>query len=112
MENNEISIIPLRDCVLCEIINLGEAKSKSGLFLTSPILTRACKLGRVIKIGDGEVFMGKKNMINIKLKEGNIVIINEHAGQSINVKGKEYIIVTYNEIFGKWENMDEDLGYK
>lgn len=99
-------ITPLRDQVLCKLIVPTEAVSKGGLFLPSPITAKGCRLGRVVAIGDGKLF-GKDDTLDINLEKDDVIILNEHSGQTITYGTDSWILVAYSEVFGRWDNWDQ-----
>lgn len=103
-EKENVVIQPVRDVVFAEIVKAGETRTNSGLVLINAVQTKACKLARVLAVGDGDVFGEPGKQINIHVKVDDIIIINEYDGQSISFRGHDYILVPYTGIFGVWSN--------
>ena len=81
---------PLGDRVLVKRLE-SEETTKSGI-----ILTGKSQVAEVLKVGPGGEVEGKK--VEMVVKEGDKVILNQYAGTEIKYEGEEYLIVKQNEI--------------
>lgn len=88
-------IKPILDKVLVSVKN-GEAKTPSGLIITSKTKDSEPIIGNVIARGPGGVINGKE--VRMCVEKGDKVIINKYAGTNISLEGKDYKIVSQQDI--------------
>ncbi len=85
---------PLGDKVLVKRLE-SEETTKSGIILTGKSQEKS-QVAEVLKVGSGGEVEGKK--VEMVVKEGDKVILNQYAGTEIKYEGEEYLIVKQNEI--------------
>ena len=85
---------PLGDRVIVKMLE-KEKKTKSGIILAGNSGEKS-QIAEVIKVGPGIDSEGKK--IEMCVKEGDRVILNQYAGTTVKYDNEEYIIVKYSDI--------------
>ncbi len=85
---------PLGDRIIVKML-AKEETTKSGIILSSKSEEKS-QIAKVLKIGDGTDSEGKK--IEICVKEGDKVVLNQYAGTTVKYENEELIIVKYNDI--------------
>jgi chaperonin GroES len=86
---------PLADRVLLKLENVSEKKSSGGIILNQS--TKDIQTAEVVAVSDG--FIGANGeMIPLGVKAGDIVLINNGAGQKIRIDGNDYFLVRESEI--------------
>ena len=85
---------PLEDRVILKML-VAEETTKSGIILAGKSEEKS-QMAEVIKVGPGIQEDGKK--VEIKVKEGDKVVINQYSGTNIKYDGEEFVIVRYNDI--------------
>ena len=85
---------PLGDRVLVKRLE-SEETTKSGIILTGKSQEES-QVAEVLKVGPGGEVEGKK--VEMVVKEGDKVILNQYAGTEIKYEEEEYLIVKQNEI--------------
>lgn len=88
-------IRPILDKVLVKIQD-GEEKTQGGLIVASKSKDSEPVIGTVIARGPGGVINGKE--VKMCVEKGEKVIINKYSGTSISMEGKEYKIVSQQDI--------------
>lgn len=73
----------------------AEETTKSGIILAGKSDEKS-QIAKVIKVGPGIDEDGKK--VEIQVKEGDKVYINQYSGTNIKYDGEEFVIVKYNDI--------------
>ncbi|HEY8504525.1 MAG TPA: co-chaperone GroES [Gemmataceae bacterium] len=89
------SIIPLNDKILVERLE-AEEKTAGGIVLPDTAKEKP-KQGKVLKLGDGKTLEGGKRA-PFQVKEGDRVLFTSYAGNEVTVDGKEYLIMTEDDI--------------
>ena len=92
-----MAIKPLPGYVLIEPIE-EESVSAGGVYITEQSKDKPSK-GRVIRVSDGFWMDGKWKENNLT-KKGEIVIYKKWTNQEVQYKGKEYLLVHFNELLG------------
>ena len=72
-----------------------EETTKSGIILSSKSEEKS-QIAQVLKVGNGIGEDGKK--VDMCVKEGDKVVLNQYAGTTIKYEGEELIIVKYSDI--------------
>ena len=72
-----------------------EETTKSGIILAGKSEEKS-QIAEVIKVGDGTNSEGKK--VEMAIKEGDKVVLNQYAGTTVKIDGEELIVVKYNDI--------------
>ena len=85
---------PLADRVVIKMLE-NEEKTKSGLILSGASKDKT-QIAEVLEVGPGAEVEGKK--IEMLVKKGDKVIVNQFAGTEIKYEGEELIIVKQNDI--------------
>ena len=85
---------PLGDRVVVKMLEKEET-TKSGIILSSKSEEKS-QIAEVVKVGPGIDSEGKKVEMNVK--EGDKVVLNQYAGTTVKYEEEEYIIVKYNDI--------------
>lgn len=85
---------PLADRIIVKMLEKEET-TKSGLIITSKSEEKS-QIAQVLKIGPGIDSEGKK--IEIAVKEGDKVVLNQYAGTNVKYEGEELVIVKYSDI--------------
>jgi chaperonin GroES len=85
---------PLGDRVIVKMLEKEET-TKSGIILAGNSGEKS-QIAEVIKVGPGIDSEGKK--IEMCVKEGDKVILNQYAGTTVKYNNEEFIIVKYSDI--------------
>jgi chaperonin GroES len=90
-----MKVIPLNDKVLVERVE-AEEKTAGGIVLPDTAKEKP-KQGKVLELGEGKVLEnGKRSAFQIK--KGDKVLFTSYAGSEVTVDGKEYLIMTEEDI--------------
>ena len=89
-----MKIHPFEERVVVELEDLNE-KNVGGLILPDTAKEKP-QIGLVNAVGDGEE-------ISKMVKEGDRIIFNKYAGSEFKIEGKEYIILSKDDVLGKLE---------
>ena len=87
---------PLYDRLLVERI---EAPSKQGSLYVPDQAKPKPSTGRVLAVGHG-VIGPDGNMVNLKVREGDVVYFGQFSGDEIELDGQTRLILREAEIFG------------
>lgn len=85
---------PIGDRVVVKMLEKEET-TKSGIILAGKSEEKS-QVAEVIKVGDGTNSEGKK--VEMAIKEGDKVVLNQYAGTTVKIDGEELIVVKYNDI--------------
>jgi chaperonin GroES len=86
---------PLADRVLLKLESVSEKKSTGGIILNQT--TATVQTAKVVEVSDG--FIGATGeVIELSIKVGDSVLINNGSGQKIKLQGDEYHLVRESEI--------------
>lgn len=85
---------PLADRIIVKMLEKEET-TKSGIILSSKSEEKS-QIAQVLRVGDGIDSEGKK--VEMAVKEGDKVILNQYAGTTVKYEDEELIIVRYSEI--------------
>jgi len=91
-------IKPILDKILVKI-DSGEEKTSGGLIVASKAKESEPVMGVVVSRGPGGVINGKE--VKMCVEPGEKVIINKYAGTSVSVEGKEYKIVSQQDVLAR-----------
>jgi chaperonin GroES len=90
-----MTVIPLNDKILVERVE-AEEKTAGGLLLPDAAREKP-KQGTVLSLGDGKVLdNGKRSAFQVK--KGDRVMFTSYAGSEIKVDGKEYLVMSEEDI--------------
>lgn len=85
---------PLGDRVVVKMLE-AEETTKSGIILAGKSEEKS-QIAEVIKVGPGIGEDGKK--VEMQVKEGDKVVLNQYAGTTVKYEGEELIIVKQSDI--------------
>ena len=90
-----MTVIPLNDKILVERVE-AEEKTAGGIVLPDTAKEKP-KQGKVLSLGEGKVLdTGKRQAFQVK--KGDTVLFSSYAGSEIKVEGKEYLIMSEEDI--------------
>jgi len=90
-----MNVIPLNDKILVERVE-AEEKTAGGIVLPDTAREKP-KQGKVLSMGDGKVLdNGKRSAFQVK--KGDKVLFTSYAGSEVAVDGKDYLIMTEDDI--------------
>lgn len=90
-----MKVIPLNDKILVER-HEAEEKTAGGIVLPDTAKEKP-KQGKVLALGEGKVLEnGKRSTFQIKVNDR--VLFTSYAGSEVTVDGKEYLIMTEDDI--------------
>ena len=92
-----MNIRPLQDRVLLRRVE-EEAKTSGGIVLPDSAKEKPQK-GTVLAVGAGKK-LDNGSVQPVDVKEGDVVLFGQYAGDKIKVDGEELLIVKESEIFG------------
>ena len=89
-----MTLKPLSDRVVVTMVEVEET-TKSGIILTASAKEKP-QIAEVIAVGPGAIQDGK--LIPMTVKVGDKVITSKYSGTEIKLDGKDYIVVSQNDI--------------
>jgi chaperonin GroES len=90
-----MNVIPLNDKILVERVE-AEEKTAGGIVLPDTAREKP-KQGKVLSTGEGKVLdNGKRSAFQVK--KGDTVLFTSYAGSEIKIDGKEYLIMTEDDV--------------
>ena len=90
-----MKVIPLNDKILVERLE-AEEKTAGGIVLPDTAKEKP-KQGKVLAMGEGKVLEnGKRSSFQIKVNDR--VLFTSYAGSEVTVDGKEFLIMTEDDI--------------
>lgn len=90
-----MKVTPLNDKILVERLE-AETKTAGGIVLPDTAKEKP-KQGKVLALGEGKVLdNGKRSSFQIKVNDK--VLFTSYAGSEITVDGKEFLIMTEDDI--------------
>lgn len=88
-------IVPLNDKIVVERLE-AEDKTAGGIILPDNAKEKP-KQGKILALGDGKVLdSGKRATFQVKV--GDRVLFTSYAGSEVTVEGKEFLIMTEDDI--------------
>jgi len=90
-----MTVIPLNDKILVERVE-AEEKTAGGIVLPDTAKEKP-KQGKVLSLGDGKVLDNGKRQA-FQVKKGDKVLFTSYAGSEVKVDGKEYLIMSEEDI--------------
>ena len=90
-----MKVIPLNDKMLIERVEADE-KTIGGILLPDTAKEKP-KSGKVLELGEGKVLDSGKRLA-FQVKKGDQVLFTSYAGNEITVDGKDFIIMTEDDI--------------
>jgi chaperonin GroES len=93
-----MTVIPLNDKILVERVE-AEDKTAGGIVLPDTAKEKP-KQGKVLSTGEGKVLDNGKRAkrASFQVKKGDKVLFTSYAGSEVTVDGKEYLIMTEEDI--------------
>ena len=90
-----MKVIPLNEKIVIERLEADE-KTAGGIILPDSAKEKP-KQGKVLSMGDGKLLDdGKRAAFQVKV--GDRVLFTSYAGSEVNVDGKEYLVMTEDDI--------------
>jgi chaperonin GroES len=90
-----MNVIPLNDKIVVERVE-AEQKTAGGIVLPDSAQEKP-KQGKVLSLGEGKVLdNGKRSAFQVK--KGDKVLFTSYAGSEVTIEGKEYLIMTEDDI--------------
>ena len=86
---------PLADRVLLKLESVTEKKSTGGIILNQT--TATVQTAKVVEASDGYIG-GTGEVVELSIKVGDSVLINNGSGQKLKLQGDEYHLVRESEI--------------
>jgi chaperonin GroES len=90
-----MKIVPLNDKIVVERLEADD-KTAGGIILPDTAKEKP-KQGKVLSLGEGKTLdTGKRAGFQVKV--GDRVLFTSYAGSEVNVDGKEYLVMTEDDI--------------
>jgi chaperonin GroES len=90
-----VKITPLNDKIVVERLEADE-KTVGGIILPDSAKEKP-KQGKVLALGEGKALEnGKRAPFQVKV--GNVVLFTSYAGSEVTLDGKEYLIMTEDDL--------------
>lgn len=87
---------PLSNKIILEAVT-AEEKTKSGLFIPDTINQEKPEQGKVLAVGPGKLLKnGERSKMDVKV--GDTVIFSKYSPSEIKLDGKEYLVVSEEDI--------------
>ena len=90
-----MKIVPLNDKIVVERLEADE-RTAGGIILPDTAKEKP-KQGKVISLGDGKLLEDGKRAA-FQVKSGDRVLFSSYAGNEVTVDGKEYLIMTEDDL--------------
>ena len=90
-----MKIVPLNDKIVVERLEADD-KTAGGIILPDTAKEKP-KQGKVLAVGDGKALDNGKRA-DFQVKVGDRVLFTSYAGSEVNVDGKEFLIMTEDDI--------------
>jgi chaperonin GroES len=94
-EQTPMKIVPLNDKIVVERVEADE-KTAGGIILPDTAKEKP-KQGKVISLGDGKL-LEDGNRAKFQVKAGDRVLFSSYAGNEVTVDGKEYLVMTEDDV--------------
>ena len=88
-------LVPLNDEIVVERLE-AEDKSAGGIILPDTAKEKP-KQGKILSLGEGKTLENGKRA-SFQVKVGDKVLFTSYAGSEVTVEGKEYLIMTEDDI--------------
>ena len=90
-----MNIVPLNDKIVVQRLE-AEDKTAGGIILPDTAKEKP-KQGKILSVGEGKLLDdGKRAAFQVKV--GDRVLFTSYAGTEVNVDGKEYLVMTEDDI--------------
>jgi chaperonin GroES len=90
-----MNVVPLNDKILVERVE-AEEKTAGGIVLPDTAREKP-KQGKILSMGEGKVLDNGKRA-PFQIKKGDLVLFTSYAGSEVKVDGKEYLIMSEEDI--------------
>jgi chaperonin GroES len=90
-----MKVVPLNDKIVVERLE-AEERTAGGIVLPDTAKEKP-KQGKVLRLGDGKLLDSGKRAA-FQVREGDRVLFTSYSGSEVNVDGKEYLIMTEDDI--------------
>lgn len=90
-----MKIVPLNEKIVVERLE-AEGKTAGGIILPDTAKEKP-KQGKILAVGDGKVLENGERG-SFQVKTGDKVLFTSYAGSEVTVEGKEYLIMTEDDI--------------
>jgi chaperonin GroES len=90
-----MNIVPLNDKIVVQRLEADE-KTAGGIILPDTAKEKP-KQGKVLSLGEGKLLDNGKRA-PFQVKAGDRVLFTSYAGNEVNVDGKEYLVMTEDDI--------------
>jgi len=90
-----MKVVPLNEKLVIERVE-AETKTAGGIVLPDSAKEKP-KEGKILKLGEGKL-LENGSRSQFQVKEGDRVLFTSYAGTEIKVDGKEYLIMTEDDI--------------
>jgi chaperonin GroES len=88
-------LVPLNDKIVVERLE-AEDKTAGGIILPDTAKEKP-KQGKILAVGEGKTLENGKRA-SFQVKVGDKVLFTSYAGSEVTVEGKEYLIMTEDDI--------------
>jgi chaperonin GroES len=90
-----MNIVPLNDKIVVQRLE-AEDKTAGGIILPDTAKEKP-KQGKILSLGEGKLLDSGKRAA-FQVKAGDRVLFTSYAGTEVNVDGKEYLVLTEDDI--------------
>ena len=90
-----MKVIPLNDKIVVERLE-AEDKSAGGIIIPDAAKEKP-KQGKILAVGEGKP-LDNGTRGNFQVKVGDRVLFSSYSGSEVTVEGKEYLIMTEDDI--------------
>jgi chaperonin GroES len=90
-----MKIVPLNDKIVVERLEADD-KTAGGILLPDTAKEKP-KQGKVLSVGDGKLLENGKRAA-FQVKPGDRVLFTSYAGSEVTVDGKEYMVMTEDDL--------------
>ena len=90
-----MNVVPLNEKIMVQRLE-AEDKSAGGIILPDNAKEKP-KQGKILSVGDGKV-LENGSRAAFQVKTGDKVLFTSYAGTEVTVDGKEYLIMTEDDI--------------
>jgi chaperonin GroES len=90
-----MNIVPLNDKIVVQRLEADD-KTAGGIILPDTAKEKP-KQGKILSVGEGKLLDDGKRAA-FQVKPGDRVLFTSYAGSEVNVDGKEYLVMTEDDI--------------
>jgi chaperonin GroES len=90
-----MNLVPINDKIIVQRLE-AEEKTAGGIVLPDTAREKP-RQGRVLSVGDGRL-LDNGQRVPFQVKEGDRVLFSSYAGNEVTIDGKEYLIMTEDDI--------------